>query len=442
MERCARSGVVLSSDADASNPTPMTPYDRWPEAWQQHLKTAYLGDAAAVQMVSPQTVKALAEVLAQAHQEKLKLLVAGQGTKLGWGIPAKKIDRLLSTQHLNALVDHAVGDMTVTAQAGMTFAALQTLLAKENQWIPLDPVYAERATLGGILATRDAGSLRHRYGGVRDLCLGLTFVRSDGKIAKAGGRVVKNVAGYDLMKLFAGSFGTLGIVTEMTLRAYPLPERSGTVLLRGDRDAIATLTQELRQSTLTPTAFDIWVGQHSDDMTLALRFQSLAESVLAQTERVCEMAQSHALKAEAIADGKDVEWWATAAQHLRESAGQDTVICQIGIVPNEAVSGLAAIHQKAAQIGVTLQGRVHASSGVGQLRLTGTEMDCRRLLGDLRAFLNSSGGYLSLLEAPLTVKKAIEVWGYSGNALAAMRKLKERFDPQGGLNPGRFVGGL
>jgi glycolate oxidase FAD binding subunit len=442
MERYVRSGVVLSSDADASNPTQMTPYAQWPAVWQQQLKAAYLGDAAAVQMVSPKTVKELAEIVAQAHQAKLKLLVAGQGTKLGWGIPAKKIDRLLSAQYLNALVDHAVGDMTVTVQAGMTFAALQALLAKENQWIPLDPVYADQATVGGILATRDAGSLRHRYGGVRDLCLGLTFVRSDGQIAKAGGRVVKNVAGYDLMKLFAGSFGTLGIITEMTLRAYPVPERSGTVLVRGDWEAIATLTQKLRRSTLTPTAFDIWVGQNSDDMTLALRFQSLAESVLAQTERVCELARSQALKAEAIANGEDSEWWGTAARHLREAASQDTVICQIGMVPAEAVSGLATIQQKAAQVGVALQGRVHASSGVGQLRLTGVEMDCRRLLGDLRGFLNPSGGYLSILEAPIALKKAVEVWGYSGNALAAMRKLKERFDPQGGLNPGRFVGGL
>jgi glycolate oxidase FAD binding subunit len=431
----------LSNDATAYS---INPYDQWPQAWQQHLKAAYVGDAASMQMVSPKTVKDLASAVVQAYQEHLKLLVAGQGTKIGWGIPAKKIDLLLSTQNLDALVDHAVGDMTVTAQAGMTFDALQTLLAKHNQWIPLDPVYPDQATLGGILATRDAGSLRHRYGGVRDLCLGLTFVRSDGQIAKAGGRVVKNVAGYDLMKLFAGSFGTLGIVTELTLRAYPLPECSGTVLVRGEMGEIALLVQDLRQSTLTPTAFDIWMEQDStsNDITLALRFQSLEESVLSQTERVCEMRRSQSLKAEIISEGDDSEWWSTAAQRLRESAEQDTVICQIGVVPASAVSCLATIQQKAAQMSVVLQGRVHASSGVGQLRLTGTEMDCRRLLGDLRSFLNQSGGYLSILEAPLSLKKAVEVWGYSGNALAAMRKLKERFDPQGGLNPGRFVGGL
>ncbi len=429
--------AILPSDQIAS-------YDSWTPAWQTAFSHAYIGEASSLLLVSPETVKDLSAVMTLAYQSQWRSLITGQGTKLGWGIPAKKIDLLVSTHKLNDLIDHAVGDMTVTAQAGMTFATLQTLLAKHNQWIPLDPVYPAQATLGGILATRDAGSLRHRYGGVRDLCLGLTFVRADGQIAKAGGRVVKNVAGYDLMKLFAGSFGTLGIVTEMTLRAYPLPERSGTVLVRGGVDAIATLTQDLMQSTLTPTAFDIWTGleEASADLTLALRFQSLKESVLAQTERVYKMAEEMSLKAEVISDGDDAQWWATAAANLRESTEPDTVLCQIGIVPALAAASLAEFQQKAAQTDVKLQARIHAGSGVGQLKLTGTELACRSLLGELRTFLSQSEGYLSLLEAPFAIKKAVDVWGYSGNALAAMRKLKERFDPQGGLNSGRFVGGL
>jgi glycolate oxidase FAD binding subunit len=436
--------VIAQSLATVLLPDQIASYDSWMPAWQTALSHAYLGDASSLLLVSPKTVKELSAVMTLAHQSQWKSLIAGQSTKLGWGIPAQKIDLLVSTHNLKELVDHAVGDMTVTAQAGMTFAALQTLLAKHNQWIPLDPVYSAQATLGGILATRDAGSLRHRYGGVRDLCLGLTFVRADGQIAKAGGRVVKNVAGYDLMKLFAGSFGTLGIVTELTLRAYPLPERSGTVLVRGGVEAIATLTQDLMRSTLTPTAFDIWTGLDaaSENLTLALRFQSLKESVLAQTERVYSMAQAMSLKAEVISDSNDASWWTAAAAALRESTNPDTVLCQIGIMPASAIASLANIQQKADQTGVKFQARIHAGSGVGQLQLTGTEIDCRKLLGTLRSCLTQSEGYLSLLESPLAIKKAIDVWGYSGNALAAMRKLKERFDPQGGINPGRFVGGL
>jgi glycolate oxidase FAD binding subunit len=436
--------AIAQSLAALLSPDQIASYDSWTPAWQTALSGAYLGDASLLPLVAPNTAQELSTVMTLAYESQWKSLIAGQGTKLGWGIPAKKIDLLVSTHQLNDLVDHAVGDMTVTAQAGMTFAALQALLAKHNQWIPLDPVYPARATLGGILATRDAGSLRHRYGGVRDLCLGLTFVRADGQIAKAGGRVVKNVAGYDLMKLFAGSFGTLGIVTELTLRAYPLPERSGTVLVRGGVEAIATLTQDLMQSTLTPTAFDIWTGLDaaSEDLTLALRFQSLTQSVLAQTERVYSMAQTRSLQSEVISNGDDAHWWHSAAAALRESTKPDTVLCQIGIVPASAAVILAEIQQTAAQTDVKLQGRIHASSGVGQLQLTGSEIDCRNLLSTVRSCLAQLEGYVSLLEAPLAIKKAADVWGYSGNALATMRKLKERFDPQGGLNPGRFVGGI
>lgn len=415
----------------------ITPFDQWSQVWQTALAMTYTGHAESLLMASPKTVEELAAVVTLAHQADWKLLITGQGSKLGWGRASKKIDLLVSTHNLHQLIDHAVGDMTVTAQAGMTFAQLQTCLAKHNQWIPLDPAYPAQATLGGILATRDTGSLRHRYGGVRDLCLGLTFVRSDGKLAKAGGRVVKNVAGYDLMKLFAGSYGTLGVVTELTLRAYPLPDCSETVLVRGQVEAIADFAQALMRSTLTPTAFDLWTGlDDAPNITLALRFQGLAASTLAQVGQVCEMAL--AFDVEGVADA----WWADTAASVREHKGSDQVLCQVGILPAQAASCLAQIQQKAAQASVALWGRIHARSGVGQLRLAGPEMNCRRLLLDLRLFLAESQGYLSILEASLSLKQAIEPWGYSGNALAAMRKLKEQFDPKGVFNAGRFVGGI
>jgi glycolate oxidase FAD binding subunit len=366
----------------------ITPFEQWSQAWQAALATAYIGNAQALPMVSPQTVEELTAVVTLAHQMNWKLLVAGQGSKLGWGKAAKKIDLLVSTRNLHQLIDHAVGDMTVTAQAGRSFAQLQTCLAKHNQWIPLDPVYPDQATLGGILATRDTGSLRHRYGGVRDLCLGLSFVRCDGKIAKAGGRVVKNVAGYDLMKLFAGSFGTLGIVTELTLRTYPLPECSETVLVRGEGGAIANLTQTLMRSTLTPTAVDLCVGLEptSTDITLALRFQSVAESVLTQVTQV------HALAQALNVEGVKTQWWEDATTSLREQKGSNQVLCQVGVLPALAVSSLATMQHKAEQALVKLQGRIHARSGVGELRLTGSEADCRGLLRDLRLFLAESDG--------------------------------------------------
>jgi glycolate oxidase FAD binding subunit len=421
----------------------MIPYESWPEQWQGQVKAAYQGDVNTLWMVSPNTVDDLSVLMTEVHRDRRSILITGQGSKLDWGAFARKVDIIISTQHLKQLVDHAVGDMTVTLQAGLRFADLQKILAQHNQWIPLDPTYSQQATLGGILATKDAGSLRHRYGGVRDLCLGITLVRSDGQVAKAGGRVVKNVAGYDLMKLFTGSFGSLGIVTEMTLRAYPLPECSGTVLVKGECAAIANLAQTLLQSTLTPTAFDVLTGLAdlaAGSLALAVRFQSLSESVSAQIETLRKMAQPFTV--ETLEGEADQQWWPQTATQIQARPDRNSVFCHMGVLPALSMSSLAAMQQGAAKQSVQLQGRVHAGSGLGQFRLLGDEQDCALALGKLRSHCEQSGGYLSILEAPDSIKQNLEVWGYSGNALNAMRKLKEQFDPQGVLNTGRFVGGI
>lgn len=412
--------------------------EHWPAGLDSQMKAACL-DQIPAHLALPQTTQELAAVMALAHQQQWRILVVGQGSKLSWGALAHKIDLVVSTQKLNRLVDHAVGDMTVTVEAGMRFAKLQALLAQHNQWLPLDPTYPDQATLGGILSTRDAGSLRHRYGSLRDLCLGLSFVRSDGQIAKAGGRVVKNVAGYDLMKLFSGAYGTLGIVTEITLRVYPLLEKTDTVLVSGSPATIAALAEELLQSTLTPVILDIQADSKTEEMTIKVQFQSLPESVSAQIERFQTMAKERSLRAVAPEDD------------AQETAFPNSIRCQVGVLSAEAVSSLAWFRQVAAEQNLSMQGKIYAGSGLGQLHLTGhltgdeaalDEAALKDVLRKWRSHCEASSGFLSILEAPITLKQTLDVWGYSGNALGAMRKLKEQFDPQGLLNPGRFVGGI
>ena len=164
-------------------------------------------------IVYPQTQSQLAEVIAEAYRNKWRVLPCGNGSKLKWGGLAENIDIVVSTKSLNKVINHAVGDLTLTVEAGVKFTDIQATLAKHNQILALNPTEPHLATIGGIIATGDTGSLRQRYGSVRDQLLGVTFVRADGQIARAGGRVVKNVAGYDLMKLFTGSYGTLSIIT-------------------------------------------------------------------------------------------------------------------------------------------------------------------------------------------------------------------------------------
>jgi glycolate oxidase FAD binding subunit len=411
------------------------PFEAWPETWQQQVE-ASCGGKVPLHLVLPDTDLELAAVMSLAHRHRWRVLIAGQTTKLSWGALGRDVELVVSTQKLNRLIEHAVGDMTVTVEAGMRFADLQILLAKHRQWLPLDPTYAAQATLGGILATRDAGSLRHRYGSLRDLCLGLSFVRSDGQLAKAGGRVVKNVAGYDLMKLFSGAYGTLGIATEMTLRVYPMLATSKTSLVTGDAAAIGNMIEELLQSTLTPVAMDIEVKSPSEALTLRVQFQSLPESVSAQIERVQAMAQERSLPFKLLTD--EVDSYSQANASLVDGS----ILCQVGVLSAQTVSSLVALRRIAVERSLAMAGRIHAGSGLGQFRLSGNEATAKEVLIKWRSHCEQSGGFLSVLEAPASLKQNMDVWGYSGSALGAMRKLKEHFDPKGLLNPGRFVGGI
>ena len=400
--------------------------------------------------VFPKTQADLAAVITCAHAHQWRLLICGQGSKLNWGGLTQEIDLLVSTQNLARIIDHATGDLTVTLEAGLPLAKLQQYLAPSHQFLALDPAYPDQATIGGILATRDTGALRHRYGGVRDMVLGVTFVRADGQIAKAGGRVVKNVAGYDLMKLFSGSYGTLAILTQVTLRLYPIPDTSTTIVLTGNTEHMASVTQALLCRPLTPTAIDLLTPtllsplNLTGDLGLAVRFQSLPESVAAQCDRLHEIAQSHQLTSTTFTAAEDTQLWDQLQQQLWPSTSQSdpAVTCKLGILPATAAATLTALVHHCHPQGVIVQGRIHAGSGLGTLRLTGDAAPSTELIGALRSHCQQAQGFLTLLQAPSTLKRTLDIWGYTGNALTTMRQLKAKFDPENLLNPGRFVDGI
>ena len=199
-------------------------------------------------VIFPETTAALSKVMALANEHGWQILVTGQSSKLSWGGLAEKIDLVISTARLNQVVEHAIGDFTVTVGPGLTFSDLQQRLAEHRQFLAIDPAFSAQATLGGIVSAADAGSLRQRYGGLRDMLIGVQFVRYDGEVARAGGRVVKNVAGYDLMKLMTGAYGSLGILSELTFRLYPMQAVSRTLILSGGERALEQAVSELRMS--------------------------------------------------------------------------------------------------------------------------------------------------------------------------------------------------
>lgn len=395
-------------------------------------------------VVYPNSEAQLAAVMTCAHQHQWRVLPCGQGSKLSWGGLAQGIDLVISTARLTQIIDHAVGDMTLTAQAGVRLADLTPTLAAVNQCLALDPAYPQRATLGGLVATGDTGSLRQRYGGVRDQLIGLSLVRYDGQIAKAGGRVVKNVAGYDLMKLFTGSYGTLGIISQLTFRLFPVQEASTTVVIAGDLSPLKTLTAAVRRSALTPVALDLISPALAIHLrgpavpTLAARFQSITPGVAEQVAQLRQMIPAE-LAVRTLTQSDDQAFW-DAANHALfppDCPDPNAVTAKVGLRPT-ALCDLLGELQTLAPTGLV---SLHAQSGLGTVSL-GSEVVTRDHLKTLRSLCEQADGYLTLLGAPAALKTSLEVWGYGGNALGLMKAVKNQFDPHHCLSPGRFVGGM
>lgn len=409
--------------------------------WQELLGKAVINPSNSCCLVFPKTVAEIAAIIKQARQQQWRILICGNGSKLDWGGLSKDIQLVVSTQKCDRLIEHAIGDLTVTVEAGMKLVDLQALLRSHNQFLPIDPVYSETATMGGIVATADTGSWRQRYGGIRDMLLGLSFIRADGAIAKAGGRVVKNVAGYDLMKLFTGSYGTLGLISQLTFRTYPLPESSQTILLTGTPSAIAQATQTIRNSGLTPSTLDLvsasMVQQLAlgNDIGLVVRFQTITPSVEQQSAQLEAIAQELNLAVSNYNNSDEISLWQRLSKTIRIPGTTSAIICKIGIAPHKAVDFLRQLPE----IGVGNLAIIHGGSGIGYLQLVGEDI---AVIAKMRSHCQQHQGFLTILTAPQPIKEQWDVWGYTGNALKTMQAIKDKFDPNHILNPGRFVGNI
>jgi glycolate oxidase FAD binding subunit len=431
------------------------PWQTLAATWRDRLHESIFPGTEIFGIVYPGTPAELATVVAWAAQNHWSILPCGAGSKLTWGgLIRQPADQqatqksapllVVSTQRMNRLIDHAIGDLTVTVEAGMPIAELQKTLAAAGQFLAIDSSYPDAATIGGIIATADTGSLRQRYNSVRDMLLGLSFVRADGQMVKAGGRVVKNVAGYDLMKLLTGSYGTLGIITQATVRVYPLAEASQTVILSGEADAIAQAMQTLLLSALTPTCLDLLSAsvisglQGATGMGLAIRFQTIQSSVQEQVKRVIEVGQAIGLSSTTYAATEDATLWQRLRERMVPDSQAAAIACKIGLRASEAVTLFRQIDTLAPS---AWAGQLHAASGLGRLVIPTASLKSFTLV-QIRQCCQEKGGFLSVLQAPIAFKQQLDVWGYTGNALNVMRGIKQQFDPNRLLSPHRFVAGL
>jgi glycolate oxidase FAD binding subunit len=389
-------------------------------------------------VVAPGNAEEVTAVLRLADGAGLRVAPRGGGTKDGWGAPPRGVDLVLATGQLDQVLEHAWADMTATVQAGCPVAALQAVLGEHGQRLACDPLWPERATVGGILATNDSGPLRIRFGALRDLIIGCTVALPNGTLAKSGGKVVKNVAGYDLPKLLTGAFGTLGVLVEATFRLYPLPAGSRAFTVAAHTVApLDTLLGHIRDSTLVPTGLQLRAGSDHDP-AVDVRFESISAALDAQADHLRRVAaESHC--AHGLRDAGPEVW---RAHEALWAGGDNALICKVGVLPAQIRPLCSAIHSAAQHIGSPWRLVIQAF-GVGLLRLDAPDPAAGRdMIDTLRTVLHGWGGSLIVLHCPPEWKAQMDVWGADGDALPLMRRVKAQFDPNAILNPGRFVGGI
>ena len=391
-------------------------------------------------VAEPSTVAEAAETMRIAAEQGLSIVPRGARTRLGWGAPPTSCDLLIDTTRLDRVLEHAAGDLVVKVEAGLPMDRLAEVLAAKSQRLAIDTPLAG-STVGGTLATGAAGPLRLRYGTARDLLIGVTIVRADGDIAKSGGKVVKNVAGYDLGKLFTGSYGTLGLIVEAAFRLHPLPAATRYVTApAADGAAAGKAVQAVLHSSIVPSAIEIDVPPDGP-IALGVLIEGVAESIPDRTAQVLRLIGQEATQSEAAPD-----WWGRyPGRHgAVPGAGPGPDLLMRVVAPPAALQHLVdVVRDSAARSGAAIRLRGSAGAGVFDAGLPAdTEPGAAAAaVGLLRSELSVLGGTLVVLAAPEDVRGRVDQWG-PAPALPLLRRVKDQFDPGHRLAPGRFVGGI
>ncbi len=398
-------------------------------------------------VVEPETVEDIQNILRYASKNNLTVLPAGSGTKLGIGNFAQSPDIVLSTKRLNKVIEYEPADLTVTVEAGLLLKDLQDTLSTHRQFLPIDPPYADRCTIGGIVATNTSGPLRLRYGTARNLVLGLHVVHADGKFVKSGGKVVKNVAGYDLNKLYIGSFGTLGIITDISLKLSPLPLHQEIVVVQFHSmhdAAIAGLNVVSSQSLpmFVNMLFNFKLnGLTEKKPTLVIGFAGDPDTVRWQVRFVQTLLQqSKNISVKKV----ESESYQKVKNILQEYPSVDqsdhTVFVKLNLKRTDIIKFVELAIRDNDEMMVLL------GNGVLYLKIhLDTNSDYNHIsnrLSQLRESAIKMGGNLIIESAPIGLKRLIDAWGSIGKTLYIMKQIKSQFDANNILNPGRFVSNI
>ena len=403
-------------------------------------------------VVHPTSAEEVSRLLKEADEHGRAISPVGHGAFLHLGGVSKRYEQALCTTALDAIVDYQPTDMTITVGAGMSLAQLQAVLGENGQWLPLDPPCPERATVGGVIAANLNGPARFSQGTVRDFLIGIKVVRADGTLIKGGGQVVKNVAGYDLPKLYCGSFGTLGVIVEATFMIRPRPEAQTTLALtfssaeKAGESALKLTGSDMQPFFLELANFSPLSSsrdQRGDAYHLFVGFAGIQEEIDDQRSHLRDVIGDD----EASIEELSADEAQTLSQVLRDFpvSGQATLRCKVSLQPTQLAPFCADLAAEAQRRHAPARLLARAGNGILYAAFEGEAVPDDQMLSLvdwIRVHATGNNGFVVVEEIPSSLKERANVWGAVGKAFPLMQRLKETLDPNGILNPGRFVGGI
>jgi glycolate oxidase FAD binding subunit len=396
-----------------------------------------------------QSIAAVRETVREALTDGQAIFPLGGRTMLDLGLLPTRRGIGVDLRSLNQVIDYPARDMTITVQAGITIATLQSILARENQRLPIDVPMAEQATLGGAMATNTSGPRRYGFGTLRDYVIGISVINGEGHEVKAGGRVVKNVAGYDLCKLYIGSLGTLGIIAQVTLKVKPRPEEQALAVLECAPESLRPLMDQIHASRTRPVCIDLLnqaaalaINQRTPELLpekapwiVVVGFEENSQSVVWQIQQLLREHRNAGL------GGLDVRFGSAADplwQALVEFPGRSN--STLSFKANMVSSASADFCVKAADLGFGIQIQAHAGNGIVVGHFTEPLIldQAREVLCRLQAWAAAGQGNVVITRCPVEWKRQLPIWGIPRNDAWLMRTVREKLDPHQLFNPGRM----